>query len=289
MAVLAILQADARVAARLSGALSADHTVVVCPTWDELGRVLIQEPCDGCLVDAEHPSRDAATREIAGLRERFPGLAIVACIEVQHGQGYFDLGEIGVDGILPSGSLQHARVRSIIDDALATARAARIARALRSRYAAPGPDAIEWEVISTYKTIESMTSTEPGDEAVDRALVELWSYAKGHPGNPFIQEMQLKGLRVAQYWAFQDGDLVRASLLRSRFENQATEAMVHDLTVREAMRMLAQGIEQTCDDAAENVQELRRLSLLFPNERAAELLRTGVESALACVVDAANR
>jgi len=134
------------VAARLSGALSADHTVVVCPTWNELGRLLTRESCDGCLVDAEHPSRDAATREIAGLRDRFPGLAIIACIEVQHGQGYFDLGEIGVDGILPSGSLQHARVRSIIDDALATARAARIARVLRGRYAAPGPDAIEWAV-----------------------------------------------------------------------------------------------------------------------------------------------
>lgn len=152
-----------------------------------------------------------------------------------------------------------------------------------------GPDEAEWEVISTYKTIESMTSTEPGDEAVDRALVELWSYAKEHPSNPFVQEMQLKGLRVAQYWAFQGGDLLRASLLGSRFENQASESLMHDLTVRESMRMLAQRIGQRCENAADDVEELRRLSLYFPNEHSAEVLRSGVDAAMACVEDSSNQ
>ena len=131
-------------AARLSGALSADHRVSVHPSWDALGRALDQGPFDGCLVDAEHPARSAATIEIALLRESHPGLAIVACVDVRHGQGYFDLGELGVDGILPSDSLQNARVRSIVDGALAMARADRISRALEGRYAAPAPDAIGW-------------------------------------------------------------------------------------------------------------------------------------------------
>jgi D-alanyl-D-alanine carboxypeptidase/D-alanyl-D-alanine-endopeptidase (penicillin-binding protein 4) len=146
LAVLAILQADARVAARLSGALSADHRVVVRPDWEALRRALDKDAFDGCLVDAEHPDRDEATREIGHLRNRYPGLAIVACVDVRHSQGYFDLGEMGVDGILPSASLANARVRSIIDDALATARATRIARALKGRFPAPAPDAIEWAV-----------------------------------------------------------------------------------------------------------------------------------------------
>jgi D-alanyl-D-alanine carboxypeptidase/D-alanyl-D-alanine-endopeptidase (penicillin-binding protein 4) len=146
LAVLAILQADTRVGARLSGALSADHAVSVHPSWDALGKALDQGPFGGCLVDAKHPDRNAATIEIARLRERHPGLAIVACVDVQHGQGYFDLGELGVDGVLPSDSLQSARVRSIVDDALAMARADRISRALKGRYAAPAPDAIGWAV-----------------------------------------------------------------------------------------------------------------------------------------------
>ena len=146
MAALAILQADARAAARLSGALSADHRVVACPSWESLTRALEQDHFDGCLVDADHPDRDAAAREIASLRNRYPGLAIVACVEARHSQGYFDLGEMGVDGLLPSDSLRNAKVRSIVDDALATARADRISRALRGRYAAPGPAAIGWAV-----------------------------------------------------------------------------------------------------------------------------------------------
>jgi len=165
------------VAARLSGALSADHRVVVRPNWETLGRALEQESFDGCLVDAEHPDRDEATREIAGLRDRFPGLAIVACIEIRHSQGYFDLGEIGVDGILPSGSLQNARVRSIIDDALATARAARIARALRPRYAAPGPDAIGWAVEHA-----------GGDTSVDKLAAAL-----GHSPRSLRQALEEAG------------------------------------------------------------------------------------------------
>ena len=105
MAVLAILQADARVAARLSGALSADHEVVVCSTWRLLRETLEERAFDGCLVDADHPGRDSAMREIARLRGRWPGLAIIACVEDEESQGYFDLGEVGVDGVISSGSL----------------------------------------------------------------------------------------------------------------------------------------------------------------------------------------
>ena len=79
MAALAILQADARVAARLSGALSADHRVVVRASCEALHTLLDEEPFDGCLVDVDMCDGPTARREVAFLRERHPGLAIVAC------------------------------------------------------------------------------------------------------------------------------------------------------------------------------------------------------------------
>jgi D-alanyl-D-alanine carboxypeptidase/D-alanyl-D-alanine-endopeptidase (penicillin-binding protein 4) len=176
MAALAILQADARVAARLSGALSANHRVVVCPDWDALRQALAQGPFDGCLVDADHPGRRAAAKEIASLRDNHPALAIVACVEVRHSQGYFDLGELGVDGILPSDSLHNA-VRSIVDDALATARADRISRALQGRYAAPAPDAIGWAV----------------EHAGDDTSVEKLAAALGHTPRSLRQALEAAG------------------------------------------------------------------------------------------------
>ncbi|MGD8280258.1 MAG: D-alanyl-D-alanine carboxypeptidase/D-alanyl-D-alanine-endopeptidase [Gemmatimonadota bacterium] len=133
-------------AARLSSALSSEHHVVSFTTWDGLWEALDENDFDGCLVDAEHPSREEAMLAIARLRAQRPGLAIIACLEVREGQDYFDLGEVGVDGILPSGSSQKVKVRSIVDDALATSRAEHICRDLRDRYPAPAPDAIGWAV-----------------------------------------------------------------------------------------------------------------------------------------------
>jgi len=128
------------------GALSADHRLVVCGSRDELRRLLDERAFDGCLIDVEASDLATARDQIGKLRERHPGLAIVACVEEGHGQGYFDLGEMGVDGVLPMGAVQNVKVRAVVDGALATARAARIARGLQERYAAPGPDAIGWAV-----------------------------------------------------------------------------------------------------------------------------------------------
>lgn len=146
MAVLAILEADARGAARLSTALGGEHEVVVRATWEALHRLLGRESFDGCLVDADHPDRAGAIREITALRERHPSLAIIACVEEGYDPGYYDLGGLGVAGIIGSRDLAQSRVRAEVDRALATARADRIARSLEGRFAPPGPDAIGWAV-----------------------------------------------------------------------------------------------------------------------------------------------
>jgi D-alanyl-D-alanine carboxypeptidase/D-alanyl-D-alanine-endopeptidase (penicillin-binding protein 4) len=146
LAVLAILEADARAAARLTTALGGEHRVVVRATWESLHRTLARETFDGCLVDADNPDRAGAIREIAALRERFPALAVVACVEAGYDLGYFDLGGLGVAGIMPCRQLPATKIRAELDRALATSRADRIARALQGRYAPPGPDAVGWAV-----------------------------------------------------------------------------------------------------------------------------------------------
>jgi D-alanyl-D-alanine carboxypeptidase/D-alanyl-D-alanine-endopeptidase (penicillin-binding protein 4) len=178
LAALAILQADARVAARLTGALSADHRVVVCSSCEELRKALDRGAFDGCLIDVEAPDLEAARREILVLRDRYPGLAIVACIEDGHGQGYFDLGEMGVDGVLPMRSIHNVRLRAVVDGALATARAGRIARTLEGRYAAPGPDAIGWAVENA-----------GGDTSVEKLAAAL-----GHTPRSLRQALEDAGL-----------------------------------------------------------------------------------------------
>ncbi|MDX1494706.1 MAG: D-alanyl-D-alanine carboxypeptidase, partial [Longimicrobiales bacterium] len=145
MAVLAILQPDARVEARLTGALSGAHDVVVRPTWKALEEMIDVGDVGACLIDADHPDRSTATRRIAALRKAFPDLAIITCIDADRAEQYFDLGSLGVDGIVVSDE-RPTKVRSDVDAALSRARAQRVERILQPRLDAPGPEAVAWAV-----------------------------------------------------------------------------------------------------------------------------------------------
>ena len=116
MATLAILHADARTVARLYPALSGEHEVVVCSSWESIGRMLGRNGFDGCLVDANHPDRETAGREIESLRIRHPRVAIIAYVEAHYPLVHYDLGGLGV-AILstPEGVMtgQHARQKAI--------------------------------------------------------------------------------------------------------------------------------------------------------------------------------
>ncbi|MGE0160903.1 MAG: D-alanyl-D-alanine carboxypeptidase [Gemmatimonadales bacterium] len=145
MATLAILQADARAVARLVAALGSHHDVVPCSGWEALGRVLDRSAFDGCLVDVDYPSRAVARQRIEELRERHPAVAIIACVDAGYPLAYYDLGGLGVAGILPV-ERKPAAIRALVDQALATARADGIARALEKRFGAPGAAAVAWAV-----------------------------------------------------------------------------------------------------------------------------------------------
>ena len=145
MASLAILQADARVVARLVAALGTHHELALCSSWDALGRVLDRSSFDGCLVDVGAATRAEARANIEQLRARHPSTAIIACVEAGYPLAYYDLGGLGVAGILPADRKAPA-IRGLVDQALATARADGIARALEKRFGAPGPEAVAWAV-----------------------------------------------------------------------------------------------------------------------------------------------
>ncbi len=143
MAVLAILQPDARVEARLSQALADAHAVLLHTDWSELELTLRDVIVDACMVDGEHPDREWAVRRIYALRERLPEAAIVACLESEHAERTFDRGALGVDGLVVGRTRPHS-VRTAVDRALSVARARRTRRLLDGRIAPPGPDVVAW-------------------------------------------------------------------------------------------------------------------------------------------------
>lgn len=151
MARLVILQPDARGAARLQEALAPAHDVSVYTTWDGLDQCLVDDPSDGCLVDADHPDRDRASSRILALRKEYPTLAIIAYLESNRAIGFFDLGGLGVDGVVV-GSGRASGVRSDVDAALSTARATHVANLLKGRVPAPGPAAIAWAMVHAGST-----------------------------------------------------------------------------------------------------------------------------------------
>ncbi|NIR35069.1 MAG: hypothetical protein GWN07_03150, partial [Actinobacteria bacterium] len=143
MAVLAILQPDARTAARLTAALGHAHHVFELSSWEALGRLLAERDVHGCIVDPGQ--RDWFAANVAGLRRRHPGLAIVVCVGSEPPDGYFDLGGLGVDGLLDA-SKPKRTLRADVDQALSDARGGQILRALEGRLPSPASEALAWAV-----------------------------------------------------------------------------------------------------------------------------------------------
>ena len=146
-----------------------------------------------------------------------------------------------------------------------------------------GPTALEWEVIRTYKAIESMTATEPSRQVVDETLTHLRAYANDHPENPYVQELYLKGLRVARYYSAVADDEVRSAALEARFVEHAVRFREYEGTALESMRLTIQRLEQSCDAVAVRSADLVELAQRFPDhEEIASTLRYGLDAAAQC-------
>ncbi|MHB1191707.1 MAG: helix-turn-helix domain-containing protein [Longimicrobiales bacterium] len=146
LAHLVIFQPDARAEARLADALTPGHTVSVVRAWAELRRFVADVGADGCLVDADSPSREDALMEIRRLRREYPDLALVAYADVHESDPELvSLGAAGVDGVLLARRPPWASgIRRSVEGALAGALARSLERALRLRYPAPSTAAVAW-------------------------------------------------------------------------------------------------------------------------------------------------
>ena len=136
MAALAIFEPDLRAFLQLTRALSGEHRLVSCATWNALRSAIQREEVEACLVawPASAGGHTAPDR-IAELRALRPGVGIVACVESGDRSGVpLDR----VDGILDP-HLESARIRADLKAALTVVRSG--SAQLTRMHGAPGADA----------------------------------------------------------------------------------------------------------------------------------------------------
>lgn len=201
LAQLAILQPDARASARLADALSVSHAVAAVRSWGELGAFAESPGADGCVVDADSPSREQALLEIRRLRRRHPFLALVAYADIRESDPeLIRLGAAGVDGVLLAGRPPWAGgIRRAVEGALAAARARWVEGSLRATYPPAAAAVVGWAV----------------EHAVDAPSVARMAAAAGHTSRSLGAVLKGSGLpspaRVALW-----GRLLHAGALLGR-------------------------------------------------------------------------
>lgn len=146
-----------------------------------------------------------------------------------------------------------------------------------------GMEAVEWEAIGTYKTIEAMTATYPTHEMVDQTLDALGALALDNPSNGFVQGLYLKALRVSEYYAMEGGDERRALWLQGRFDLFAPLVMRYERAGLESIHFITQRLERSCAGADEEMDRLVAVMNRFPDSGdVAALFVQGLEKAWSC-------
>lgn len=151
-------------------------------------------------------------------------------------------------------------------------------------YATPvGMEAVEWEAIGTYKTIEAMTATYPTHEMVDQTLDALGTLALDNPSNGFVQGLYLKALRVSEYYAMEGGDERRALWLQGRFDLFAASVMRYERAGLESIHFITQRLERSCAGSDDEMDRLVAVMNRFPDSGdVAALFVQGLEKARSC-------
>ncbi len=117
-------------------------------TWAELEQSLASEPVDGCVLDADHPTREDALAHIRRIRGAHPHLTIVVFADFDGEElELLEFGRLGIDGVLLANPEHKAgTIRSAVERALTMARTERVRRALEGRYSGTGTRAVAWAV-----------------------------------------------------------------------------------------------------------------------------------------------
>ena len=117
MALLAVLAGDRALGLSLKELLEPQDSLAVSRSWGGLNRVVRERPTTGAIVDLEavstFPSQD---RVLAGLRARFPRLALVLLLrEFRDPFTLFRLGRAGIENlvVLPAEDFHRALPRTL--------------------------------------------------------------------------------------------------------------------------------------------------------------------------------
>jgi D-alanyl-D-alanine carboxypeptidase/D-alanyl-D-alanine-endopeptidase (penicillin-binding protein 4) len=126
-------------------------------------------------TDPSDPVR--ASERVSELWRVRADLVIIACVTAGGTESYYDLGGLGVHGVVTSTSLPK-RIRGDVDAAFASARAGQVERFLDDTLPAPGPAAVAWAI----------------EHAGPRSSVDRLSAALGHTPRSLRDTCQASGL-----------------------------------------------------------------------------------------------
>lgn len=145
---VACLASSATARARLRTALSGDHHLIVTQSWQGLLEAVGDPSVAGCIIDTDYHHRRIGPTEIKPLRKTHPGMALVVYGSFEgRGSELFQLGQLGVDGIILAGRDDTPqRIRDTVSRALARALAARVEKRLGARTPDLGIHALRWAI-----------------------------------------------------------------------------------------------------------------------------------------------
>jgi AraC-like DNA-binding protein len=148
LAQLAVLQPDARAAARLNAALADQHVLIECPCVNTFWETIMTRRVDGCVVDIYHPTHALSLSELQRLRRRQPPLAIVVYSDFSDRElDLFELGRLKIDGVILTGTTdQPVETRRAVAGALAAAAAMGVTGALHGQLHPLGMECLRWAI-----------------------------------------------------------------------------------------------------------------------------------------------
>ncbi|MSR36965.1 MAG: AraC family transcriptional regulator [Gemmatimonadetes bacterium] len=148
MARLAVLEPDARLAARLGAALADHHELIECHDLEELWNVVMNRPVDGCVLDIYHPTHPVSLLDLQRLRRRMPPLAIIVYADFEDRElDLFELGRLKIDGAILTGATDHAsETRRSVSGALAAASALGVVAALDGQLHPLAMECLRWSI-----------------------------------------------------------------------------------------------------------------------------------------------
>ena len=208
MARLAVLEPDARLAARLSTALADHHELIECADIGQLWDVVMTRPVDGAVIDIYHPAHPVSLSDLQRLRRRVPPLAIVVYADFRNRElDLFELGRLKIDGVILTGATdQPQQTRRAVTEALCAADTLGVTDVLVGELHPLGVECLRWAI----------------ERAQDSPSVEHLAEASGLTSSGLARELSKRQMPSPARFIFW-GRLFRAASLLSNADLRAED------------------------------------------------------------------